>query len=460
MKSPVRIFHYAAIAAVLVSFSIAANGQTPAPSPAVSPSPAKAEVTASKEDQAKQKPIAAGQIANETRSAMPGSSPKAAKIVRIRQGDELSVEVSDLKERVEKQPEGARKIRLFLDCKLVEDVEPVLCLGEKKVVFTLNRENMKQITKKTKIVSVGISFTDEEKAELVMPEKVQLVLVYPGYRSGLVVLIIVLMLLVLLVYGRHTNLLRDGQAPGPEVADPTSAPTPGGSPVPALFRFFPGLNKDTTNSGPLGLYSLAKVQMAWWLFVIVAAFLFIWVAVGDYNTVTTSTLVLFGISVGTAVTGKVIDASKQSNAQDLKATKAGLEQQIAQVSASPPPSAGGAAATAAAPPAPAAAQPPQLAMKAVQLEQVNAQLTNLTARPGESTSRGFLTDIMSDENGVSIHRFQMVVWTIVLTLIFVYEVYKTLSMPEFSDTLLTLMGISSGTYVTLKVPEKHSVASS
>lgn len=457
MKSPVRIFHCAAIAAVLVSFSIATNGQTPTPSPAVSPGPAKTEAIASKEDQAKQKPIAAGQIANETRSAMPASSQKAAKIVRIRQGDEFSVEVSDLKERVEKQPDRAKTIRLFLDCKLVEDVEPVLCLGEKKIVFTLSRENMTQITKKTKIVSVGISFTDEEKAELVMPEKVQLVLVYPGYRSGLVVLIIVLMLLVLLVYGYHTNLLRDGQAPGPGVVNPISAPTNGGSWVRTLFRFFPGLNKDTTNSGPLGLYSLAKVQMAWWLFVIVAAFLFIWVAVGDYNTVSTSTLVLFGISVGTAVSSKVIDASKQSNAQDLKATKAALEQQIAQVSAPPPPSAGGVAATAAAAPAPADAQP-QLAMKAVQLEQVKAQLTNLTARPGELTSQGFLTDIMSDENGVSIHRFQMVVWTIVLTLIFVYEVYKSLSMPEFSNTLLTLMGISSGTYVTLKVPEKHSVA--
>jgi hypothetical protein len=54
----------------------------------------------------------------------------------------------------------------------------------------------------------------------------------------------------------------------------------------------------------------------------------------------------------------------------------------------------------------------------------------------------------------------MVVWTVVLTLIFVHEVYATLSMPQFSDTLLTLMGISSGTYVALKIPEKKSVVAS
>ena len=40
-----------------------------------------------------------------------------------------------------------------------------------------------------------------------------------------------------------------------------------------------------------------------------------------------------------------------------------------------------------------------------------------------------------------------------LGIIFVSSVYNNLSMPEFSTTLLGLMGISSGTYVGFKSQE-------
>jgi hypothetical protein len=36
------------------------------------------------------------------------------------------------------------------------------------------------------------------------------------------------------------------------------------------------------------------------------------------------------------------------------------------------------------------------------------------------------------------------------------SVYKDLAMPEFSATLLGLMGLSSGTYLGFKVPEKKA----
>ena len=70
------------------------------------------------------------------------------------------------------------------------------------------------------------------------------------------------------------------------------------------------------------------------------------------------------------------------------------------------------------------------------------------------TSRGFVHDVLSDADGISLHRFQMFIWTLVLGIIFVASVYKNLSMPEFSATLLGLMGISSGTYVGFKAQEK------
>lgn len=40
-----------------------------------------------------------------------------------------------------------------------------------------------------------------------------------------------------------------------------------------------------------------------------------------------------------------------------------------------------------------------------------------------------------------------------LGIMFISSVYNNLTMPEFSATLLGLMGISSGTYIGFKFPE-------
>jgi hypothetical protein len=69
------------------------------------------------------------------------------------------------------------------------------------------------------------------------------------------------------------------------------------------------------------------------------------------------------------------------------------------------------------------------------------------------SSRGFLNDLLSDDHGISIHRFQLFAWTLILGVIFCASVYDGLQMPQFSTTLLGLMGLSSGTYLGFKVPE-------
>jgi hypothetical protein len=69
-------------------------------------------------------------------------------------------------------------------------------------------------------------------------------------------------------------------------------------------------------------------------------------------------------------------------------------------------------------------------------------------------SKSFFKDLVSDCTGVSLHRFQIAVWTLVLSVIFIYSVWSTLKMPAFNDTLLALMGISSGTYIGFKIPEQ------
>ena len=65
----------------------------------------------------------------------------------------------------------------------------------------------------------------------------------------------------------------------------------------------------------------------------------------------------------------------------------------------------------------------------------------------------FFNDICVGDNGASFHRVQIVLWTIVLGIYFVSNVVCLMSMPEFSNTLLLLMGITNGTYLGFKKQE-------
>ena len=85
-------------------------------------------------------------------------------------------------------------------------------------------------------------------------------------------------------------------------------------------------------------------------------------------------------------------------------------------------------------------------------ERIDAEIAKLSG----PVSRGFLNDLVTGNEGISFHRFQIVVWTVVLGFVFVTEVYQRLAMPEFSATLLTLMGITSGTYLGFKFPEQKA----
>jgi hypothetical protein len=70
-------------------------------------------------------------------------------------------------------------------------------------------------------------------------------------------------------------------------------------------------------------------------------------------------------------------------------------------------------------------------------------------------SQGFWTDILNsrEQNGPGLHRLQLILWTMILTVIFIVSIFSKLSMPQFSSTLLALQGIVSGTYLGFKFPE-------
>lgn len=73
-------------------------------------------------------------------------------------------------------------------------------------------------------------------------------------------------------------------------------------------------------------------------------------------------------------------------------------------------------------------------------------------------SKGFLADITGGE-GVSLHRIQIIGWTVVLVFVFIVQVFTKLTIPDFNPTLLGLLGLSAGTYVGFKFPENQSPAS-
>jgi hypothetical protein len=168
-------------------------------------------------------------------------------------------------------------------------------------------------------------------------------------------------------------------------------------------------------------YSLARTQMAVWFFVVLASYLFIWLVTGTLDSLTASVLALTGISAATAVAGTTIDTRNQA---------------IATSSAAAPALLGAAPLALAA--APAVLEPPPAANEAAQ------------------HSEGFFTDILSDQQGFSLARVQIAVWTMVLVIVFIRSVWKQLAMPEFDATLLGLMGISNGTYVGFKGLEAAS----
>ncbi|MET0395119.1 MAG: hypothetical protein ABW019_18375 [Chitinophagaceae bacterium] len=83
------------------------------------------------------------------------------------------------------------------------------------------------------------------------------------------------------------------------------------------------------------------------------------------------------------------------------------------------------------------------------------------SRHQNTPSHGFFTDILSDDDGISLHRFQYVVWTIIAVAVYLYKlsgVQTGCRMPELSDTLLALTGISSATYLLLRAGENDPPA--
>jgi hypothetical protein len=206
-------------------------------------------------------------------------------------------------------------------------------------------------------------------------------------------------------------------------------------------------------------YSLAKAQMAFWFFIVISAYFVLWMITGDKDTITSSVVILIGISAGTALGSALVDANKNHGAEVEKFVANGLpadrqereaelarRQKVEEANLS----ALGAGRPGLVDPAEIAAHERARAAILDRLHVLKRQREFFALSPAKRA----LYDLLGDNYLISFHRFQIFLWTLVLGVIFVSNVLHDLAMPEFSPTLLAIMGISGGTYLGFKLPEQ------
>ncbi|PTR09161.1 hypothetical protein C8R32_104240 [Nitrosospira sp. Nsp5] len=187
-----------------------------------------------------------------------------------------------------------------------------------------------------------------------------------------------------------------------------------------------------------GYYSLGKSQMAFWGLMVALAFVGIWILTGTMEYIPQQVLILLGISGATGLSAVLIGNSKKSGAED-EVTKLRQEEQDLKTLKERNPDGF------------SSDNESQLTTLSQKIKELSHQLGNQAQR---RQSRGFWQEICDDGNGVSFHRLQVVIWTLILGMVFVGSVADGMSIPEFPETLLILMGISNLTYLGFKIPEK------
>ncbi|PSK91151.1 hypothetical protein [Taibaiella chishuiensis] len=181
---------------------------------------------------------------------------------------------------------------------------------------------------------------------------------------------------------------------------------------------------DTSANTPK-TYSYSRLQLLWWTFIVFASFITILLASGQVPVFDPSTIILLGIGAATSASARLIDISDQ---QQYDAEQARVQ-----------------------------------AAKAAGATEVPEPKT----LNKDFASQGFWLDILSDRNGVSIHRLQAVLFNLVFGIWFIYQSVLHLKgvttqtpattlnsiIPVIKEYNLVLLGLSAGTYAVIKTTE-------
>jgi hypothetical protein len=344
------------------------------------------------------------------------SSNGIATSTGTRLGDDITVAIPGLKKWTRDKSHDYHSLRLVLAGHMLPKIQPNLVnLTQEYVNFTLKPDTtddgdriswlliLQAARRENAHNSIPITVGTQSEGQPFESNQYITLQVYPWF-TWLVVVGLVLLLISIVLLGKLTGLLRS-----------------------------------TDKTSP---YSLGRVQMAWWFYLVIAAYLYLWLVTGQVNMLTSSVLTLIGISAATGLSATFVDQQKQSDLaqQRLQLTtkQTAFNNRIAEIVAATP--------------ATGSDLDKELQAKRSELAQINAQIAAMPAASATAVSTG-LVDIVKDGNGISFSRFQIVVWTLVFGAVFVRAVLSDLTMPQFDATLLSLMGISSGTYVGFKFPE-------
>jgi hypothetical protein len=165
-------------------------------------------------------------------------------------------------------------------------------------------------------------------------------------------------------------------------------------------------------------FSFSKSQFAFWTFIVLASFIYIWASTGDMDSINTTALILLGITSATITTSNLISKNDES--------KAGT---------------------------PIKSESYEKTEEKPSKKQLTAEIKRVKLRAKEKNTGSFFEDILSDSNGVSIHRMQTVIFNLVFGIAFIKGVIFDYAMPDFTETQLILLGLSNGTYAFLKTTE-------
>jgi hypothetical protein len=414
---PLRLVQAFLLMGLLIITATSAPAQQPAPSPSATDA---------------SQPAASP--AQQTPSPTPEPEPKVVNMIgNLELDDIVEFQLENLEQWGEKN--DATKLVPYINGRAIKGNYPEeLHLSRGRLIYHLEitPENKKvwidllgapEAMRRPVSASVGLEDGSAFDTVHMKTNPVVLTVISPLY--GFVSLLVIAATLIILLWlASKTNIIRE---PGPP-------PTPG-------------------KRRP---YNLGRAQMAFWFFLIYSSYVTIWLITDALDTITASLLALMGISAGTALGEALIDTSKdtakENQLQDLTAEKVALEQSVSQVESDI--DAMTTAPTTTADQSNREALTRQLTDSRTRIGQIDQQVRSLTSQASATVSGGFLRDILSDSSGYSFHRFQIFAWTIVLGIIFVSSVYNNLTMPEFSTTLLGLMGLSAGTYIGFKFPEQ------
>lgn len=161
-----------------------------------------------------------------------------------------------------------------------------------------------------------------------------------------------------------------------------------------ILSFWTDILRDTAL--PNKPYSYARVQLMWWTLIIISCYTSYYGIHHELQNLTSSSLVLLGISIGTTTAARIIDNNEINQ--------------------------------------------------------------GIVRSKGHQRFNNMISNIVSDYDGISVSRFQALVFNFVFGLMFITEfLTEDNDFVDFGPMELGLMGISSAAYVGVKLNENRQL---